>query len=383
MVDKVAVFITRMGSDGPELCVFEHPFGGIQIPAGSLEVGEDPLEGARREAFEETGLDGLRVVAELCTAPAARAAGDAVVARAVRIGSSMVPRGNYAEVLEVGPDRCLVRVSGLEGWVERSDLSFDGRRHLVHLTTAEPAPAQWWVATPDGGGMIWRCHWMPLGRRGYLGEWHQEWLDLVLRRLTAVPHPTARPRGAFDPMEADLSIELFFAPPWGGRRVLFSLLECPRSVPDAEVGRSEAIVTTDQGDVVAVGGGEPVIWGLPGGRREAGESLVDTLVREVAEEACARVLDHRLLGYQRFAYLTGDTVERVQTDAMFWARVELDPFEPRFETTQRRLLSAAEALAEPMWNHPITGRLFALVEQVQAGRSRRIEPIDARMDHGR
>jgi len=365
VVGKVVAFITRLGPAGLELCVFEHPTAGIQLPAGTLEEGEEPLPGALREAHEETGLEGLEVTGTLLVLPSPGEPFDAVVARPVRIGSALVPRGYYAHVLERDSAQCLVRVGDLEGTVATSDLSFDGLRHLVHLTCAAAAPDQWWVVTPDGGGLIWRCHWMPLGRTGYLRDWHETWLDLVRPTLAAAPQPPARVRTAVDRVESDLSIELFLAPPWGGRRALFSLLESPRTMPDHEVSRSEAITMTAEGQVVAVGEGEPPIWGLPGGRREPGETLEETLRREVAEEACATVVEHRLLGYQRFAYLSGDEVHYVRTDALFWARVDLEPFEARFETTARRLMTVSEALVEPMWRHPITTRLFAMVDQIE------------------
>ena len=34
---------------------------GIQVPAGTLESGESPDDGVMREAWEETGLDGLAI----------------------------------------------------------------------------------------------------------------------------------------------------------------------------------------------------------------------------------------------------------------------------------------------------------------------------------
>jgi 8-oxo-dGTP pyrophosphatase MutT (NUDIX family) len=47
------------------LLVFSHPnvpAAGIQVPAGSMEPGEDPRDAVLREAREETGLEGLRIV---------------------------------------------------------------------------------------------------------------------------------------------------------------------------------------------------------------------------------------------------------------------------------------------------------------------------------
>lgn len=61
MKRKAFAYITQ----GNKLLVFEQPdapSAGIQVPAGSIEIGETPENGALREAHEETGLEALKVV---------------------------------------------------------------------------------------------------------------------------------------------------------------------------------------------------------------------------------------------------------------------------------------------------------------------------------
>jgi 8-oxo-dGTP pyrophosphatase MutT (NUDIX family) len=62
--EKVLVYIFRRHGPHTAVLVFEHadfPEAGIQVPAGTLEPGEDPADGALREAHEESGLSGLSV----------------------------------------------------------------------------------------------------------------------------------------------------------------------------------------------------------------------------------------------------------------------------------------------------------------------------------
>ncbi len=63
-VRKVLIYVVR----GDSLAVFRHrdlPEAGIQVPAGTVKRGEGDAEAALREAHEETGLHGLRLVREL------------------------------------------------------------------------------------------------------------------------------------------------------------------------------------------------------------------------------------------------------------------------------------------------------------------------------
>jgi 8-oxo-dGTP pyrophosphatase MutT (NUDIX family) len=57
---KVFAYITSRD----RLLVFRHPLepsAGIQVPAGTVEPGEEPDSAVLREAWEETGLAGLRL----------------------------------------------------------------------------------------------------------------------------------------------------------------------------------------------------------------------------------------------------------------------------------------------------------------------------------
>jgi 8-oxo-dGTP pyrophosphatase MutT (NUDIX family)/SAM-dependent methyltransferase len=151
---KVAVYITR----GDRLLVFKHvhqPEAGIQVPGGTLEPGEAPVEGALREAREETGLTALQAVAYLGT----------------------------------------------------TDYAFDppdpkiARRHYVHLLCLEDTPDTWvaWEHDPSDGspGPIAFQHcWVPLAAVPRLCPSMGDLLPLIGgRELPAEEGPTAHPVG--------------------------------------------------------------------------------------------------------------------------------------------------------------------------------------------
>ncbi|MEH2171877.1 NUDIX hydrolase [Nostoc sp.] len=60
-IKKVLAYVTNKD----ELMVFTHtdfPEAGVQVPAGTVEKGEEPSEAVLREIYEESGVKGVRII---------------------------------------------------------------------------------------------------------------------------------------------------------------------------------------------------------------------------------------------------------------------------------------------------------------------------------
>lgn len=323
VVGKVTAFVTRAGPAGPEVVVFDHPFAGVQLPAGTLEPGEDPPTGALREAWEETGLDQLELLGPLGT---------------------LVEQGDVVR-----------------------------RRHLFHLACRVSTADEWWVRTPDGDRLCWRCRWTPIVD-AELVDGQQQWLDNVRDRLAAQaaeqPAPVSRV-----PLDPDLvnstTVELFWAPPFGGRRVLHSWLDPAELDPAVRVDRALGVCFDGEGRVVLVSLDGTIDWNHPGGGVEPGESPEEALRREVEEEACARVLHSTLLGYERAVEIDGwGHLLGVEYQARYAAEVALEMFAPRHETVARIIVDLHEVPARLRgWQPEILHRLLESAERAIPGHS--------------
>lgn len=162
------------------------------------------------------------------------------------------------------------------------------------------------------------------------------------------------PGGPVDPEVAPQPVEDIDRP------ATFTLMAPGWYPPEPLVTQAYGFCFTDAGQVVLVclDGG---FWNLPGGQVEPGERPADTLVREVAEEACARVTQSRYLACQHVwdPYVPSGPTSHYQT--RWWARVELDAWQPRHETVARKPVPSSLVLDTLSWRRKeIASRLLAL-----------------------
>ena len=153
--------------------------------------------------------------------------------------------------------------------------------------------------------------------------------------------PCPEPDGPVDPTVAASPIEEVPRP---GR---FTLMAAGWMPPTHLVTQALGLCFTADGLVVLVtmDGRQ---WSLPGGTVEDGESVGQALVREVAEEACARVVRRRYLASQHVAGPLNPDGRPSYYQTRWWARVALDSWQPQDEMTGRRLVPPDQVL-DTLW----------------------------------
>ena len=137
----------------------------------------------------------------------------------------------------------------------------------------------------------------------------------------------------------------------------------PPFLPELDhVDQAYGICFTKEGEILLICShdldGVTPYWNLPGGGLMPGETLEQCLTREVAEEACARVIGSRYLGCQRVDDLEHPDGPQSFYQARLWARVELDRWDPRHEAFERRLVTPAEFLSVLAWGPSLTAAVI-------------------------
>lgn len=203
VISKVTAFVTRPINGQAELLLFRHPLAGIQVPAGTVELGE-PLEAAvLREAAEETGLSQLRLLRHLGHTRDELPQNQRLVLRMTKVFDAPsfdassegygLTRGSPVQVTgRVGDFTAIVcealdwrrdppvRHKNVSGYVRTSLLTAHGERHFFHLTTDEQTPGSWNVFSD---GLTFHLFWVPLQPKPSLNVYQQGWLDYVYQDL--------------------------------------------------------------------------------------------------------------------------------------------------------------------------------------------------------
>ncbi len=82
-------------------------------------------------------------------------------------------------------------------------------------------------------------------------------------------------------------------------------------VPDELIIKAHAVCIQD-GKMLLVYGEKPDFWCIPGGTREDGESIEQTLLREIQEETNCEVVDYKPIAYQKIVSPDGKVHYRLQ-----------------------------------------------------------------------
>jgi 8-oxo-dGTP pyrophosphatase MutT (NUDIX family) len=113
--------------------------------------------------------------------------------------------------------------------------------------------------------------------------------------------------------------------------------------------QSSGICFTKEGRITLVGHGTG--WLLPGGYPEKNETLEEALIREVAEEACARVLDLEYLGSVKCRELPPVKEGNLPLfyQARYWVLVENGVFVQEHEISERTEIEPDDFVDQIQW----------------------------------
>ena len=204
VVQKVTAFMVRERNGVEELLVFKHPTAGIQIPAGTVEAGEDIETAVKREAYEETGLqlveienyldyieneleNNQRIIAETTQVYIEPSLNAIPYAEKLTKGLTVdyhSTQGDFTHISYIEYDRhpnpTCIRYN-ITGWVPNENLSAQKKRHFFQLTTQEQTADAWELRSDRGH--IFKPYWTPLSPKPDIMPPQNKWLDFVYEKI--------------------------------------------------------------------------------------------------------------------------------------------------------------------------------------------------------
>lgn len=199
-IGKVTCFITRGSGDARELLLLHHPSAGIQLPAGTVELGESFEAAAVREAIEETGIAHFSACmrigsneqvlqqqyvtyddAKIYARPDVTSFQWAQIRRGITVKHERSENGFVQVTYEEGdkyphPNYITYQITG---WTEAHCLASRVERQFYHLETSE-ARDEWKVETDHQTFML---RWYAWHRLPTIVAPQREWLSYALEAL--------------------------------------------------------------------------------------------------------------------------------------------------------------------------------------------------------
>ncbi len=165
-LEKVTGFVTRRSeTNGLALLLIQHPYAGVQIPAGTVEAIETPEQAVLREVMEETGLEDHTIVQKIGWRDELPPGATHVVFNPTKVYArpntesfdwARLPRGAAVHLERRSKDFAQITYAEgdhypdpqfttfqITGWVPVTTLASANRRHFFHLSSGAETPAQW------------------------------------------------------------------------------------------------------------------------------------------------------------------------------------------------------------------------------------------------
>jgi 8-oxo-dGTP pyrophosphatase MutT (NUDIX family) len=164
-IEKVTAFVARTVNGQRQLLLFQHPYAGIQIPAGTVAPGEAPEAAAIRETHEETGLRDVAIDQYLGMHKVVLPDTQRMLHQSTRVYARpdlmsfnwiQLARGLAVTVERHSGDFTQISYQEwdrqarpayvscqITGWVPSTVLTQVHRRHFFTLTTTDATPERW------------------------------------------------------------------------------------------------------------------------------------------------------------------------------------------------------------------------------------------------
>ena len=206
VVQKVTAFIVRERNGVKELLVFKHPTAGVQIPAGTVEKGEDIETAVRRETYEETGLQFVEIENYLGCFENELENNQRIIAETTQVYiepnltaipyKRKLPKGLTIDYLSIQADFTHISYieyeydkfhkpigidSNITGWIPNENLSAQKKRHFFLMSTQEKTADAWELKSDQGH--IFKPYWTPLLPKPQIISPQDKWLDFVYDKI--------------------------------------------------------------------------------------------------------------------------------------------------------------------------------------------------------